>query len=159
MRKTIIDVAAGLAGGALGTLLLLQGRKLSGKLPQRFQPRVKKDPAEHILSTGEKLIGRPLPKREKLKPALGWIYGMTGPLVLGAVASRVGRGSLGRTLAAGAAMGGIVWAVGYLGWMPRAGVVEPIGRQRLEATASTLASHAAYGLVSALPVALAERFA
>jgi hypothetical protein len=158
--KNLIDVAAGVAGGLLGTFFITQMTKLGGRLPKRFQTRMHGDPREFILDKAEDLLGRRLSdnRREQMKPALQWTYGLAGPLVLGAAARRIGRGSLGRTLAAGAIMGGIVWAVGYLGWMPLGGVAEPIHRQPVGATAQNLLGHAAYGVVSALPVALTERF-
>jgi hypothetical protein len=158
--KTLIDVAAGIAGGLLGTVVIQQLVKAGRKLPESFQPRYKGDPADVILNKGEQLFHRTLrpTTRKKLKPLLGYGYGMTGPLVLGAIAHRIGRRSIGRVLAAGAIMGVTVWAVGYLGWLPRSGVAEPIQRQPLPATAQGIAGHALYGLIAATPVALAERF-
>jgi hypothetical protein len=158
--KTLIDMAAGLAGGLLGTALMQGLAKAGRKLPSSFQARFKGDPAEFIVSRGEKLTHHPLSSstRDKIKPALPFAYGLTGPLVLGALAPRIGRGSVGRILAAGAIMGATVWAVGYLGWMPLGGVIEPIHRQPVPATAQALVGHALYGLVAAAPVALTERF-
>jgi len=158
--KTFIDVAAGVAGGLISTLLLERAIKASGRLPARFQPKMHGDPAELILDKAEDLLHRRIgdDRREKIKPLLGITYGLHGPLVLGLLARRLGRGSIGRTLAAGAVMGGIVWAVGYLGWMPLSGVAEPIHRQPIGATAQSLLGHTAYGVVSALPVALTGRF-
>src|SRR3954465_3122748 len=153
----LIDVAAGVAGGILGTLLMRQMMKMGAKLPQKMQPKMHGDPAEFILDKSEDLVGRSIPARvrDRSKPALSYIYGTTGPLVLGIVARKLGRGSIGRTLAAGAVMGTtasgggptggplgagaimgtIVWAVGSLGWLPAAGVAEPIHRQPIGATA------------------------
>jgi uncharacterized membrane protein YagU involved in acid resistance len=61
-------------------------------------------------------------------------------------------------MAAGVAMGAIVWVVGFLGWMPAAGIMPPIHRQPVAATAQNLLGHAVYGAVSALPVAVVERY-
>jgi hypothetical protein len=160
MKKHLLSVAAGLAGGLVGTLFIRQMMKLGPKLPRSFQLKVHGDPTDVVWDKTEELIGRPIPAetRHRLAPALSYLYGMTGPLVLGAVAHKLGRGSLGRTLGAGAVMGGIVWAVGALGWMPRSGVAEPIQRQPLQATANQLVGHTAYGVLSALPVALVERY-
>jgi hypothetical protein len=160
MKKHLLSVAAGLAGGLVGTLFVRELTKLGPKLPRSFQPKFHGDPTEVVWDKTEELIGRPIPAetRHRWAPALAYLYGVTGPLVLGAAAHKLGRGSLGRTLAAGAVMGGIVWAVGSLGWLPRAGVAEPIQRQPPLATANQLVGHTAYGVLSALPVALVERF-
>jgi hypothetical protein len=160
MKKHLLSVAAGLAGGLVGTLFMRQLMKLGQKMPQSFQPKMHGDPAEVVWDRTEQLIGRDIPDetRHRFAPALSYLYGVTGPLVLGAVAHKLGRGSLGRTLAAGAVMGGIVWAVGALGWLPLSGVAEPIQRQPLPATANQLVGHTAYGVLSALPIALVERF-
>ncbi len=56
-------------------------------------------------------------------------------------------------------MGALVWGVGYLGWMPLTGVAEPLNRQPPLATATEFLGHTAYGVVSSLPLALAERYA
>jgi hypothetical protein len=160
MKKTLLEAAAGIAGGLLGTLLLQQLTRLGGKLPSRFQPRMHRDPADVALGGAERLARRRLDeqRRKRIKPFLPFVYGVSGPLVLGLTARRLGRGSFARVVAAGTAMGAIVWAAGHLGWMPAAGVMPPIHRQRVEATAQSLLGHTLYGAVSALPVALVERY-
>jgi hypothetical protein len=158
--RSLISLAAGIAGGIVGTMFMQQATKLGGKLPKSFQPRMKGNPFEVVFDKVEDLTGRELvpETRHRLEPLLPYLYGTTGPLVLGALAHKLGRGSIGRTLGAGAVMGAIVWAVGFLGWLPRSGVAEPIQRQPIGATANGLVGHAAYGVLSALPVALVERF-
>src|SRR5262249_37712757 len=124
--------------------------RAASKLPERHRARIHGDPREVILDKTERLIGRKLTEQQrgKAKPALPFVYGASGPLVLGLIAGRLGRGSIGRTLAAGAVMGTLVWAAGYLGWLPATGVAEPIHRQPPLATASNLLGHAAYGVLS-----------
>jgi hypothetical protein len=161
MKKMLLESAAGLAGGLLATLLLEQVvTKLGPRLPRRLQPRMHRDPGDVILGAVERIAKRELGKdlRDRLKPLLHFTYGATGPLVLGLTARRLGKGSLGRTVGAGAVMGAIVWAVGYLGWLPATGAAEPIHRQPIGATAQGLIGHAMYGAMSALPVAFIERY-
>jgi len=160
ITKTLLEAAAGIAGGVIGTMVVQQLTKLGGKLPQRFQARMKRDPHEVVLGGIEKLAQRPLGEkaRARLKPLLPFTYGTAGPLVLGLFARRLGQRSIGRVIAAGTVMGAFVWAVGYLGWLPLSGAAEPIHRQRVEATANSLLGHAVYGAVSSLPIALVERY-
>lgn len=160
MTKTFMEAGAGLVGGLLGTLVVGKLVKWSGKLPQRFQPRYHADPADRIVAGVERAIGRRLPERARrsAKPILSLAYGATGPLALGLVAERFGRGRVGRVVAAGAIMGALVWAAGYVGWLPASGLAEPIHRQPVGASAQTLLSHALYGAVASLPIALVEKY-
>ena len=51
-----------------------------------------------------------------------------------------------------------MWAAGYLGWLPASGLTRPLREQPIGRSASSLVSHAAYGSISALPLALTGRF-
>jgi len=160
MRK-LIDVAAALAGGALGTFLMQRMLKVAPKLPESLKPpEASGDPGHFMVDKAERLIGRRLPAgaEDALAKSLQWAYGMTFPIALGLLAERIGRRRIGRVLAAGAAMGALTWAVGYLGWLPATGLVRPIHRQKPTRTASALVSHLAYGTVAAVPLALTGRF-
>jgi hypothetical protein len=160
MRK-LIDVAAALAGGMLGTWLLQRSLPLAARLPEPIRPTdVTADPAKYFVDKGQQLIGRPLPARleKALRGSLGCAYGATGPLALGLLAARIGRHSTGRLLAAGAAMGAVIWAVGYLGWLPATGLAKPIHKNPVGRSASTLLEHLAYGTVSTVPLALTGRY-
>jgi hypothetical protein len=160
MKKILLEAGAGLVGGLIGTLAVQQLVKWSGKLPQRFQPRYRRDPAEHLLAKAEAIAGREFAgrTRERVKPLLSFTYGTVGPLLLGLAAGRVGRGRFGRVVGAGAIMGVLVWAAGYLGWLPASGIAEPIHRQPIGASAQTFAGHALYGALSSLPIALVEKY-
>jgi hypothetical protein len=160
MKKILMEAGAGLVGGLIGTLVVQQLVKLSGKLPQRFQPRYQRDPAEVLLDKAEAIAGRPFGERarSRVRPILGFAYGSTGPFLLGLAAGRVGRGRFARVVGAGAIMGVLVWAAGYLAWLPASGIAEPIHRQPIGATVQTLAGHALYGTLASLPIAFVEKY-
>src|SRR5207244_2461777 len=99
--------------------------------------------------------GEPLPEKahHALAHSLHWLYGTTWPTLLGLAARPLGLRTRRDFLVAGAGLGAAVWAIGYLGWLPAAGLVRPVHRERPSRTLSGLASHVAYGMVTALPLA------
>jgi hypothetical protein len=158
---TVIDALAGVAGGLVGSFAIGKLVENQGKLPEKLRgPAMAANPADVVLGEAEKLTHERVP--EATKPAAGqvlhYLYGTTGPALLGIIARRAGiNRSLGRTLAFGAGLGVLVWAIGYLGWLPAAGVVEPIEKQGATHVASSVLGHAGYGILSALPLAASGR--
>ncbi len=68
------------------------------------------------------------------------------------VLARLARGGplvRGGPLAEGAILGLAVWGLGYLGWLPAAGLVPPITRQRPAGIAGPIVSHVIYGVMTA----------
>ena len=55
----------------------------------------------------------------------------------------------GNPLVGGAALGVGVWAAGYLGWLPAAGLMPPITEQSAEEAVGPLVRHALYGVAVA----------
>jgi uncharacterized membrane protein YagU involved in acid resistance len=157
MRNTLIKLAAGAVGGVIGTYLMQKSLPLSGKLPARFQPpQPKQDPGHFMVSQGERIVGALSPKMHSgAVQTMPWLYGLTWPLALAALANVIGLRSAGKTIAAGAALGAIVWAVGYAGWMPATGLIPPVHRVPLRKHAPSFASHVAYGTIASLPLAIA----
>jgi hypothetical protein len=157
MRNLLIRLAAGAVGGAAATLLLTKSLPLSGKLPMRFRPlQPKRDPGDFIVSQGEKIIG-PLSQKMHRRAVQGmpWLYGVTWPLGLAALAGVLRLRSPGKRVAAGAALGALVWLIGFEGWLPATGLLPPAHRVPLAKNASGLASHVAYGTIASLPLAFA----
>ncbi|HVV88295.1 MAG TPA: hypothetical protein VHE35_34875, partial [Kofleriaceae bacterium] len=77
--------------------------------------------------------------------------------VLALLGPALGLERLGRAAAAGTALGAAVWAAGFAGWLPRAGLTPPVRRQGAGHAASALTTHLLYGLLAALPIHLANR--
>jgi len=158
MRNMLIRLAAGAVGGAVATLLMQKTMPLAGKLPEKLRPQMpNRDPGHFMVSQGEKLVG-PLSQKVHSGAAHGlhWAYGIFWPLGLGALAEALRLDTPGKRVAAGAALGALVWIVGYEGWLPATGLMPPAHRVPLAKNASGLASHVAYGAVAALPLAFAS---
>lgn len=161
-RQQLRSVVGGLIGGGLGTTMMLQTVKASDRLPEAIRPpAVREDPGAYVVRRLEERRGRPLPERAHQRAARGahWIYGIGWSTLFSAIAPRLKLTSLGRAIAAGAAFGTSVWAIGYLGWLPRAGLVAPARRQGLGHHAGVLAAHVGYGILAALPIYAANRTA
>jgi hypothetical protein len=159
MRSSLIDFAAGTAGGALGTWMLRTGMQRSGDLPEAVRPpEPRQDPGQFMVERAEARLGRPLPEAVKATATHGlhWAYGTGFGGLLGLFGPRLGVRRLPAALAAGAGLGALVWGVGYLGWLPASGLTRPVHRERASRTLTSLASHVLYGVVSALPLYAAE---
>src|SRR5207248_2008625 len=90
---------------------------------------------------------------------LHWAYGVSWPLGMAALSDVLGLDSTKKTIAAGAILGAIVWAVGYAGWLPALGLAPPVHRVPIEKSASGLATHVALFALGlfAVPASALER--
>ncbi len=160
MADALRGAVAGAVGGMMGTALLHQGSKLAPRLPRGFQPPAfKRDPAVVATEKAEELIGRDLTPRLRRGVATGFhfAYGAFWPTALGiAVRHSVFR-TLPKTLATGLGLGAGVWALGYLGWMPRARLMEGKSERHVGRQATALAGHVGYGLLGVAPLYLAAK--
>jgi len=114
----MVHATAGIVGGALGTAMLMQGLKVSAKLPLRLQPTMaRQDPGDFMVMKLEQYRGKPLSRsvRDTISYGLRWGYGMTGGLVLGLATSRRHIPTFRSAALAGTALGVGIWAVGYAG--------------------------------------------
>jgi hypothetical protein len=158
--RTLTNLVAGVLGGIAGTLLMGKIMAKQPALPERWRgPEVKRHPGEFMADQIARVTG-PMSDETKgsLASALHFAYGIFWPTALGAVASRLHPGrSIGRALLTGAGLGALVWAAGYVGWLPATGLAAPVHRQGATHVASSLAGHVAYGVAAAVPVVVADK--
>jgi len=150
-----VHTAEGVIGGVLGTLLIRQTTALGRRMPPELTPPSPSgDPAEVIVSRLEDLRGRRFSIRvhARLAKGLHWAYGIGWGGLLGVAVSGLHVRRARDTLLAGAGMGALAWAVGYLGWLPRAGLLPPVRRQGMGHVATSLVTHVAYGVAAAVPI-------
>jgi hypothetical protein len=133
--------------------------KLAARVPPSLQPPpTREDPAEFLVRAVERVTA-PLPGGLHRAAARGlpWAYGISWPLVFGLFARRFEIDSPRRAALGGALLGVLAWSVGYLGWLPATGLTQPVQRQPIARTFSSLATHVAWGSLAALPIALSAR--
>lgn len=160
MGKVLEEALAGAAGGALGTVVFDQITKVSLKLPEGLQPpALQEDPGEHMTWRAEMRMMHPLQPRTHawVGRGLHWAYGILWPTLLVIAVRNVRMRRLSVSLGVGAALGGAVWALGYLGWLPRTHLLEAGMKRRVGRQLVSLASHVAYGATSMLPPFAARR--
>jgi hypothetical protein len=157
MRNLLIKLAAGAVGGAIATLAMKQSFPLQGRLPKRLQPIMpKKDPGDFLLGRAEKRFGKLSPKLHSgAVQGMPWAYGLVWPLGLAALSRLLRLRSASRTIAAGAALGALVWVIGYEGWLPAFGLTPPAHRVGIGKNATGIMTHVAYGTLASLPLAAA----
>jgi hypothetical protein len=133
---------------------------MSSKLPEPLQmPEMARDPGDYVISRVEELAGGPLSPRARVRAAraMHWIYGLAWAGALAAFARPLKMHRPANALIAGAAMGALNWAAGFFGWLPRAGLIKPVRRERPSRTAASLLGHLGYGVLAAAPIWAAER--
>lgn len=155
MPTILVRAGSGAVGGVLGTLFMHEAMQVSGRLPEPLRPPTPRDdPGHFIVSRAEDVAGTALsqPVRSTAAQGLHWAYGISWGTLLGLAAPSIGVHSWPAALAAGGAMGALCWSAGYLGWLPAAGLVEPIHRQGASHALSALATHVVYGVLCAVPM-------
>ncbi len=157
MRSTLLRMGASLVGGAVATGLALAVMKRVDRLPRPLRPQQpSRDPGLEMISRGERRFGAlPAPVKSVGAQLLQWGYGMTGPLALGIVSSKLGVRSPVKTLLAGAGLGALVWAIGYAGWLPALRLVPPVHKVPMQKNAAGLLHHVVYGAMASVPLAIA----
>jgi hypothetical protein len=139
----------GSAAGLAGTVLMKSMMVASEKLAPQVLPPVSEDPGEFMVKQVEGAL--PEKTREKIPEklesvaatALGFGYGTT----LAGIYAFLRRGRT-NVIFDGAALGGLTWAIGYLGWIPAAKLAPPIHRQEPQQIASNMISHILFGIAS-----------
>jgi hypothetical protein len=159
-KHSAASSAGGLLGGLLGTAAIRKAMRLGNKLPEPLRmPEMKGDPGDYVVSRAEAIRGEPLPyeMHARAARASAWIYGLAWAGTLAAAAKRLKLYRPANALLAGAGLGVLTWAAGYLGWLPAAGLTRPVPREEPRRTAMGVAGHVLYGLLVALPLYAVER--
>lgn len=143
------DVLVGAAGGLIGTAALwaIDGA-ISKWLPQAQAP-MRVDPGPYMVHQGHRLLpartwGVIPDKAEKAGAAgLSFGYGATFGALYGAL-----RPQGGCSVVDGIVLGIVCWAAGYLGWLPAAGIMPPVWKQKPAQVAGPIVEHALYGMAA-----------
>ncbi len=142
-------LALGAAAGFAGTIALAAIRTANQKWLPEASPPMAADPAEVMVNKAKEAL--PPAARQwvpeqvesvatKLLP-LG--YGMT----FGALYATT-RPRAKQALLEGLVLGLACWAVGWLGWLPKVGLMPPVWRHQPKQIARPVAEHALFGLAT-----------
>jgi hypothetical protein len=151
MRSSVRSALSGAAAGVIGTaaMALLMEPGPAGRLPRRYRPA--KFVPQQIVEWAEARVGRPdalSPAGERRAAMLAHAgYGAAMGAAYGLLRGRVAPVP---AEVAGPAWGLLVWAFGYQGWLPAAGVRPATTDHPPEQWPLPIANHAVYGLVTAL---------
>jgi hypothetical protein len=155
-KNILFGTAAGLAGTAL-----IQGMmKATEHFAPETLPPMKEDPGKFMVKKAEKLL--PIETRAKISEKteavaskiLSFGYGTTAALLYNAIPRRARRLFLD-----GAALGGLTWAAGYLGWLPATKLTPPVTEHEPKQVVGEVASHVLFGIATiAVFEFLRERF-
>jgi uncharacterized membrane protein YagU involved in acid resistance len=150
MRKSLgKDIGLGAIAGIAGTGLMQGMLAGSRKFAPQTLPPMKDDPGNFMVEQAEKLL--PEPAQEKIPSsaekaaamALAFGYGTTFTMLYAGLPRRQRR-----ILMDGAALGGLTWAVGYLGWLPVAKLMPPIWKQEPKQVVPNIFSHLLFGIAT-----------
>ncbi|MGN6368606.1 MAG: hypothetical protein ACTHN5_10125 [Phycisphaerae bacterium] len=145
--------AEGALGGLAGTAVI-QGLTIANKyVAPEMEPPEAEDPASFMLWQGEKHLPRetwmkvPASVETVAGFGLSFAYGATFGAVYGALRGESGA-KLSTTMLDGAVVGLGVWAVGYLGWLPAAGLIPPVTKREVKQEIGPVVEHLAYGVAT-----------
>ena len=139
----------GAVAGLAGTFALWAAQTAIQKyLPDAMDP-MQEDPGKFIIRKAHDSlpmrVGEKIPEEtdSMIGQFLGFFYGMT----FGALYAWT-RPKGGSLIGDGLALGLICWATGYLGWLPAAGLMSPLWRQRTPQILGPIGHHIVYGVAT-----------
>jgi hypothetical protein len=154
------NILFGAAAGLAGTTLIQGMMKASAKFAPETLPPMKEDPGMFMVKKVEKVL--PIKARAKISEKtesvisklLSFGYGTTAAVLYNAIPRRARR-----LFVDGAALGGLTWAAGYLGWLPAADLIPPVKEHQPKQIAGSVGSHILFGIAAiAVFEFLRERF-
>ena len=147
--SVINEMIRGAAGGVIGTLAIYLADYASQKMAPSTMEPMKLDPGEYMVHQAQhrlpaaawNAVGHRTEKTAAY--GLSLAYGATFGALYAALKPRGGSPWLDGSL-----LGIVCWAVGYLGWLPQAGVLPPMREQKAAEIAGPVARHAVYGMAT-----------
>lgn len=161
LNEIISHTAKGVLGGAIGGLYMTQSERYLRRLPLRLRPPpLRRDPSDVILSKVEQARGKPISR--KVHSAFAAIFplalGVGVGSLFGLATARRGVQTLPGALLLGSGLGAAVWAIGYAGLLPATKLAAPLRMQGIEHVTTSLLNHVGYGVLTSVPIYLADRF-
>ena len=142
LRRAVLAGSVGGLAGAASMLPLFEGAKRAGILIETPPLRVVDEAAESAAEATE--AGGPVEAGDRVAAAVGshLLYGVAAGAFYGLLQDELKLPGL----VAGPIYWMVLWAAGYLGWMPAAGVMPQPWRQRTGDALTPVVAHLAYGV-------------
>lgn len=150
MESTLLNRMALGAAAGLGATVAMQGLRTANQrwLPGTMPP-IREDPGAFMVDQAESAL--PVETRDRVPETaeetaatlLHFGYGGTAGLLYGAIRRDPD------VIRDGILLGLGVWAVGYLGWLPRTGLMPPVTGQRTGQVVAPVVQHVFFGFVTA----------
>ncbi|PYQ29400.1 MAG: hypothetical protein DMF56_10550 [Acidobacteria bacterium] len=136
-----LRLVRGAGAGIAGTFAIQNAMKVQGKLLPATKPPMRQDPADFMLEHA------PIDIPEKAVPVAKKVmqlgYGITFGALYGALRKRPHN-----VMLEGALLGLGTWAAGYLGWLPKAGLLPSPKEQSAAQISGPIATHLVFGLAT-----------
>ncbi len=148
-KRLVERLARGGAAGFTGTLALQGLRMASQRWFPTTMPPIKEDPGAFMVEQVEQSL--PAAMRERVpaivetaaSKSMAVGYGLTAGALYAAL-----RPNSGHVVIEGVALGLGTWAVGYLGWLSRLGLMPPLREQGAVEVIAPAARHALFGVAT-----------
>jgi hypothetical protein len=150
----------GAAAGVAGTVLVQRTIKAGGRWLPATRAPIRRDPGAYAVERMEQRLPdglrRRIPERARAlgAEAAHFVYGSTAGATYALLRPRGGR-----PVRDGVLLGLGVWAAGYLGWLPRAGLLPPMREHTLPQLAGEIGQMALFGMATAATFTAVERLA
>jgi hypothetical protein len=146
---TALRTGIGAVAGLAGTLMVQGLLAASQKWAPRSLPPIKRDPGEFLIELTENLL--PERVREKIPKELEKAAAKSLALGYGTTFGALFAGFRPQTrslFVEGTALGLVTWAAGYLGWLPKTGLMPPLTEQEPQQIAGPIISHVLFGIAT-----------
>ncbi len=142
-------LALGAAAGLAGTVILEVIRRTDEKLIPDSSPPMKEDPGKFMFHKAKQVLPEPLRHRvpEKTEAVVAKLLPLGYGMTFGGLYSTA-RPQAKLALVEGLMLGLFAWAVGWLGWLPRTGLMPPLSEHKPRQIIRPVAEHALFGLAT-----------
>ena len=149
VHHLLLGAVAGFVGTAALSILRIGSQRW---VPESLPP-MSEEPGEFVIKkTEETLVAGETAEREAtmIEKIGAQVLALGYGLMAGALYGIIRKPQSSREpVLEGSAFGLVVWAAGYLGWLPAARLMPPVTRQRAAAIAGPVVQHLVFGVVTA----------
>ena len=136
-----LRIVRGAGAGIAGTIAIQNAMKLQARLLPATLPPYREEPADFMIEHSP--IEIPEKAEPLVKKAIQLGYGVTFGALYGALRKRPRN-----VMLEGALLGLGAWATGYLGWLPKTGLLPAPKEQSIAQISGPIATHLVFGIAT-----------